>query len=150
MHACPQRINIVDELHHIPCMNHAAVRTEISGTVLHNPAGEEDTGEFFGSDAYPRIGLRILQKDVITRLELLYKVIFQKQSIRLRLDDGIFRIRNLRHHHRSLAGQSVRRNKILGYSLMQVLCLTYIYDIPLGVIISVDTGGMRKQLYLVF
>ena len=150
MPARTERVDIVDELHHIPCMNHAAVRTEISGTVLHNPAGEEDTGEFFGSDAYPWICLRVLQQDIITRLELLYKVVFQKQSIRLRLDDGIFRIRNLRDHNRSLAGQSVRRNKILRNSLMQVLCLTHIYDIPLGVIISVDTGGMRKELYLVF
>ena len=139
----------MEEFDKIACMDDAAVRTEISGSVTYHPAGQEDPRKFLGTDTYPGIGLGILEQDIVPGLELLDQVVLQKKGVRLRLDHGIFRIRNLRDHHRSLPRQPLGRHEILRHPLVQVLCLTHINHIPLGVIIPVDTWGMWKKLYLI-
>ena len=142
--ACAQRIYGMEEFHKIPSMHDTAVWAEIAGPVLHHASCKEHTGKLFGSDAYPRICLGVLEKYIVSRFELLDEVVLQQQCICLGLHDGILGIGNLRHHHGSLARKSVRRHEILRDPFVQVLCLAYIYDIPLGVIITVDSGGMRK------
>ena len=144
MPAGPERIYVVDELHKIPCVHDAAVRAEISRSVLYKAPREKYAWKFLSSDTYPRICLRILKENVIAWLELFDEVVLQQQGISLRLHDGVLRISDLGHHHRSLSSQALSRHEILRNSLMQVFCLTHINNIPLGVIISVDAWGMWK------
>ena len=144
MAARAQRIYTVEELHKIAGMDNTAVRSEITGAVPDHSARQEDARECICTYTDPRIGLGILQEDIISWLELLYQIVFQEKSIRLRLHDSIFYICNLGDHHCSLARKPLYRYEILRNSLMQVFGLTHIYHIPLSVIISVDTGGMWK------
>ena len=138
-------IDRVEEFHQIAGMDHAAVGSEIAGTILDHTARKKDFRKVIGTYAYPRIGLGVLEKDIVAGLELLYEVVLQKKCVSLRLYDRILSIGNLGDHDRSLSGQAVRRDEILSDSLVKVLCLAHIYDIPLGVIITVDSGGMREQ-----
>ena len=140
----------MEEFDKIARVDHTAVRPEITGPVLDHSAGKKHLRKVSRTDAYPWISLGVLEQDVVTGLELLDKVVFQQQSIRLRLDDSILGVGYLGYHDRGLACQSLCRHKILRHSLVQVLSLTYIYDIPLGVIIPIDTGGMREKFYFVF
>ena len=144
MIACTQRVEGMKQFDQIAGMNNAAVRPEIAGAVLAYAPGKKNLGIIACGHTDPRIGLRVLQKDVVTRLELLDQVVFEKQCIRLRLYHRIFGIRNLRDHYRGLAREPLGRHKILRDPLMQVFCLTHINHIPLSVIISVDARGMRK------
>ena len=144
MAAGAQRIYTVEELHKIAGMDNAAVRSEITGTIPDHSARQEDAREWISTYTDPRIGLGILQEDIISWLELLYQIVFQEKSIRLRLHDSIFCICNLGDHHCSLARKPLYRHEILRNPLVQVFGLTHIYHIPLSVIISVDTGGMWK------
>ena len=137
----------MEEFNKITSMNHTAVRTKVTGSVLDNPAGQEYLWEISTTDTYPRICLGVLQEDVITGLELLDQIVFKQKGIRLRVHDRIFRTCNLRHHYSCLASQALCWDKILRNSLMQILGLTHIYNSPLGIIISIDTGGMWKQCY---
>ena len=139
----------MDELNQISGMHDTAVWTEISGAVLDDTSCKKDFREIAGRHAYPRICLGVLEKDVVTWLELLDKIVFQEQGIRLGLHHRVFRICNLRNHYSGLACQALRWNEILSHPLMKVLCLTYINDIPLDVIIPIDARGMRKQFYLI-
>jgi hypothetical protein len=82
----------MEEFYKIACMHDAAVRTEIPGAVLYHAPGKEHTGKFFSCDTYPWISLGILEEYVVTRFELLDKVILQQQSISLGLHDGILGI----------------------------------------------------------
>ena len=61
-----------------------AVRAEIPGAVLDEPAGDRHPGELLVSEAYPRVGLAVLEQDVVTRLILLYKVVLQQERIGFR------------------------------------------------------------------
>ena len=148
MLAGAKRIYAVDELHEITGVHDAAVWAEIARAVLDETARQEDAREVLGGHAYPRICLRVLQEYVVAGLELLDEIVLQQQGIRLRLYHRILRVGNLRHHHGSLPRQPLGRHEILRNPLMQVLCLTHINHIPLGVIIPVDTRGMRKKRYL--
>ena len=144
MLALTQRIHRMYEVHKIAGVNDAAVRTEIAGTVLDHLAGKKHLRELILAHAYPWIGLGILQKDIIARLELLDEIILKQQGICLGVNDRILRVSDLRHHHGSLARKPIRRYEILRHPLMQVLCLTHINHIPLSVIIPVYARGMWK------
>jgi len=144
MLAGTERIDVMEELHQIAGMDHTAVRPKIAGTIPDHATGKEDSWKIFSTDADPRICLRILEENVIARLELLDKIVLKKQCIRFRFNHGIFGISNLRDHHRSLAGKSLSGHEILSDPLVQVLGLAHINHIPLSVIISVDAGGMWK------
>ena len=128
-------------------MHDAAVRAEISRPVMHHTARKIHLRERPRTDAYPRIGLRVFQEDVIAWLVLLDQIVFKQQSIRFGFNDGVLRIGDFRDHDRRLARKPFCRNEILRNPLVEVLGLAYINDIPLGVIIAIDSGGMWKERY---
>ena len=125
-------------------MHHGAVRAEIPGPVPDYPAGQKHFRIVSRTYTYPRISLGVLQQYVVLRLELLDKVVFKQEGIGFSIYDRVLGIRYLRDHDGSLAGQPLGRDEILRHPLVQVFGLAYINDIPLGVIISVDSGGMRE------
>lgn len=142
--AGPQRIKRREQLQKIACVRHIAVRSEISRAVLYHPSCHEDFRIVIGTDAYPRISLRVFKQYIVFRLILLDKVVLEQQGIGFRIHYGILRISDFGNHYRRFARKTLFRDKILGYTLVEILGFTHINDIPLGVIISVDSGGMRK------
>lgn len=125
-------------------MEDGTVRTEVTGAVLYHPTGQKHPRERLASHAYPRIGLGILEKYIVAGLILLDEVVLKQEGIRFTVNYGVTRIRNLADQHPGLGVEPVGRDKVLRNSLVQVLRLTHIYDISLGVIIPVDSGGMWK------
>ena len=76
------------------------------------------------------------------RLVLLDQVVLEKQGVSLRVHDGILGVSNLGDKYPCLEVEAVFGHEILRDTLVQVLCLTYIDNIPRGVIIAIDPGGM--------
>ena len=144
MLAGAQRIYSMYELYEIARMHNTAVWTKITRTILDDTACKHHAWKLLSSHAYPRISLRILQKNIIAGLELLNEVIFEQKRISFRFHNGILSISNLGDHDSRLASKPFRRDKVLRHPLMQVLCLTHINHIPLGVIIPVYARGMWK------
>lgn len=125
-------------------MHDRTVRPEIPVS-LHDSSGEIDFRELIPSYAYPRIGFGVLEQDIVLRLVLLDEIVLEQKGVSLSIDHGILRIRYLGHKYPRLRIEPLRGHEILRHALVEVLCLTYIYDNPLGVIISVNSGGMWKQ-----
>ena len=138
-------IDAVEKLHKVARVDHAAVRTEIAGAVLDHLPGQEDFRKVACPHAYPGIGLGVFQQDVVAWLELLYKIVFKEKGIGFGFYNGVLCVGYLGDHDSRLSGQAVRRDKILCDPLVKVLCLADIYDIPLGVVVTVDSGGMREE-----
>ena len=74
-----------NELQQIPRMNHRTVRAEIT-VPLHDPARKVYFRKLVRGDAYPWIGLGVLQEYIVLRLVLLYEIVLQKQRIRFGID----------------------------------------------------------------
>ena len=125
-----------------------AVRAEIPGAVLDKPAGDRHPGELLVSEAYPRIGLAVLEQDVVTRLILLYKVVLQQERIGLRAHDGMMYVGYLGDHHLRLAIQAVG-SEILRDPGLEVLGLAHVYHRPGRIQKAVDTGAVRKHFQFV-
>lgn len=135
-----------EEFQQVSGMHDRTVRPEIPVS-LHDPPGEIDFRELVPCDAYPRIGLGVLEQDIVLRLVLLDEIVLEQKGVSLSIDHRILRIRYLGHKYPRLRIEPLRGHEILRHALMQVFCLPYIYDNPLGVIIPVNSGGMRKQCY---
>ena len=66
-------------------MNHRTVRAEIT-VPLHDSARKVYFRELVRGDAYPWIGLGVLQEYIVLRLVLLYEIVLQKQCISFGID----------------------------------------------------------------
>ena len=77
MVTCPKRIDVMEEFDQISGMKDIAVWSEIARPVLDDPSCKKHLREVSRTDAYPRICLGILQKDVVTWLELLDQIVLQ-------------------------------------------------------------------------
>ena len=144
MVAGPYLVVPVKEFKQIAGMHYGTVGPEIA-VPFHDPAGQVNLRELVSRDAYPRIGLGILQENVVFRPVLLYEIILKKQGVRLGIHHGILRVRNLGNQNPGLGREPLGRGEILGHPLVEILGLAHIYHNPLGVIIPVDSGGMWKQ-----
>lgn len=135
-----------EEFQQVSGMHDRTVRPEIPVS-LHDSSGEIDFRELIPGYAYPRIGLGVLEKDIVLRLVLFDEIILKQQCVSLSIDHRILRIRYLGDKYPRLGIEPLRGHEILRHALVEVLRLAYIYDNPLGVIIPVNSGGMRKQCY---
>jgi hypothetical protein len=142
--AGPQRIDIPEHLQKVARMDDGTVRAEISGTILDHAPGKEDLRELVTGDTYPRIGLRILQKDIVFWLVLLDQVVLKQQGVGFGIHYRVLGIGYLRDKDPCLSVEPGGVHKVLGDSFMQVFRLADINHISLGVIITIDSGGMRK------
>jgi len=120
-----------------------AVRPEIPGAVLLHAAREEHPRIGLVGDADPGVGLAVLEEDVVMGLVLLDEVVLQQQGVRLAVDHGVLQVGNLAHQDAGLGVEPLRGHEILRHPLVQVLGLAHINHRSLGVIIAVDSGGMR-------
>ena len=143
-----QRVDRLEELDQCVSMPSGTVGPEISGA-LSNPAGNEHSRKRFLRDAYPRIGLGVLQQYIILGLVLLDEIVLQKQRVCLRVHHRVLRVGDFAHEHARLRVQPLGRHEILRHPLVQVLRLAHIDNRSLGVVVSVDSGGMWKQRYFI-
>lgn len=118
------------------------VRAEIAGTVMDHLPGQEHTRKGLPCHTYPRIGLGVLQQYVVARFILLDQVVLEEQGVGLTVNDGILDVSNLGYENPGLEIQAVFGHEILRDALVQVLGLAYIDNIPRGVVIAIDPGGM--------
>jgi len=142
--ACPQRIYVPEHFEQAAGMEDRAVWSEVSGPVLDNTAGQEDLREFISGYAYPRIGLGILQQDVVLRLVLLYEVILEQQGVGFGIYHRVLGVRDPGDEQAGLAVEPGRVHEVLGDPFVEVFCLADINHSSLGVIITIDPGGMWK------
>ena len=146
--ACPQRIQVGEHLQKVAGMEHRAVGAEIPRTVLDNAPGQEHLRKIVGRNAYPRIGLRVLQQDVVARLVLLDQIVFQQEGVGFGLHHGILRVGDLADEDARLPVKARRVDEILGHPFVEVLGLADIDYRPVGIVITVHARRMRKQRYL--
>ena len=142
-----QGIELTEKLQQVAGVHDAAVGTEIAGPVPDQPPRQIDFRELVRAHADPRIGLRVLQQDVVAGLVLLDQVVLQQEGVGLGVHDGELRIGDLGHQDARFRVQPFRGHEILRDPLVQVLRLPHIDDLPRGVIIPVDAGGMREKGY---
>ena len=128
-------------------VHHRTIGAEIAGAVAHQLPGQEDLGELVGGHAYPGVGLGVLEQDVVAGFVLLDQIVLEQQGVSLGVDDRILHVGYLRHQHPGLGREPGGVGEILGDPLVEVLGLAYINDRSLGVVITVDSGGMRQQGY---
>ena len=134
----------LEEVQEVPGMHHGAVGAEVA-VALDDPAGKKYLREFVSGNANPGIGLGILKEDIVLGPVLLNEIVLEKQGIRLGIHDGVLRIGDFGYQDPGLGREPLRRGEILGHSLVKVLGFAHIYHNPLGIIIPVDSGGMREQ-----
>ena len=96
------RIVCLKEVEQLAGVEGSAVRSEIAGAVADRLAGLVNPGERVGADAYPGIGLGILEQDVVFGFVLLDEVILQQQSIRLTVHNRILGIGDSAYEHPGL------------------------------------------------
>lgn len=104
--------------------------------------GQEYPRKGLACHTYPRIGLGVLQQYIVARFILLDQVVLQEQGVSLTVNDGILDVSNLGYENPGLEIQAVFGHEILRDALVQVLGLAYIDNIPRGVVIAIDPGGM--------
>ena len=143
-----QAVGLVEEVHQVARRQRRTVRPEIPPGALLHPAGDVNPGICVAGDAYPRIGLGILEEYVVLWLVLLNEVVFQQQGVSLGIYHGVLRVRYLGHKYAGFGVEPLRGHEVLRHPLVQVLCLAHIYDLALGVVVAVNSGGMREELYL--
>ena len=109
---------------------------------MYNTARKIHFRERARADAYPRIGLGVLQQDVVLGFVLLDEIVLQEQCIRFGIHDRVLGIGDFGDKDACLDIEPFRRHEILRDPFVKVFRLAHIYDNPLGVIISVNSGGM--------
>ena len=134
----------VDERQQVVGVHGRAVGAEVPGAVPDEAAGDRDAGERLVVQAYPRIGLAVLQENVVAGLELLDEVVLQQEGVRLRADHRMLDVSYLRDHDLSLAVQAVRA-EILGHAVLQVLGLAHVYDGAPGVQKAVHSRAVGQH-----
>ena len=74
-----------EEFQQVSGMNDRTVRPEIPVS-LHDSSGEIDFRELIPCDAYPRIGLGVLEQDIVLRLVLLDEIVLEQKGVSLSID----------------------------------------------------------------
>ena len=124
------------------------VRPEIAVFArLVHPSRQKDAGERLVAHANPRIGLGVLEQDVVLGLVLLDEVVLQKEGIGLAVYYRKLGVGYLGNQNTRFGIQALGRHKILGHTLVKVFCLAHIDNFALGVIVAVNTGSVRKKGY---
>ena len=140
-----QRVVLPEELQKVVGVRDRAIRPEIGAVPPVYTPGQIDLRKLVVRDDDPRVGLGILQQDVVVRLVLLDEVVLQQQRVGLRIDDRELRVGDLRDQQPGLHIQPLRRHEVLRHPLVQVFGLAHINHLPRGIVVTIDPRGMWKQ-----
>ena len=97
----------------------------------------------------PGIRFIIFKQHIITRLKFLDHRILEVERILFGRHDDIRHI-GYGPHEQVGAETVMRAVEIRRHAALQVLGLTYINNLSLGVIVSIDAGGIRQERYFFF
>jgi hypothetical protein len=81
-------------------------------------------------------------KNIITGLILLDQIVFQQESIKLRVDECDLDTLDLRNHSLCFAIYSGRLTEVVGYSFFERLGFTYIDQFIFLIVITVYPGAI--------
>ena len=140
-----QRVVLPEELQKVVGVRDRAVRPEIGAVPPVYAAGQIDLREVVVRDDDPRVGLGVLEQDVVARLVLLDEIVLQQQRVGLRIDDRELCVGDLRDQQPGLHIQPLRRHEVLRHPLVQVFGLAHINHLPRGIVVTIDPRGMWKQ-----
>ena len=140
-----QRHHLADEIEHAVLHHHRTVGSEILRPVAREGPRGLHAGEMLPADHDPRIGLVILQQDVVTRLEGLYQRIFEQQGVRFATHDDMADRGDLLHQHAHLGAVLLRLHEIGRHPFAQALGLAHVDDRPRAVQKLVDARRQRQQ-----
>ena len=140
------RVEALDKLQNGIHRRYMAIRAEIGRTVADNLSGAKDTRKVFIRHTDGRIGLVVLQQDVVTRLVFLDKVVFEQQGVFLRIDHRVGYVVNLAYKHFRLETVYLLV-KIGRHTVLEVLRLAYVYYRAALVVILVAAGLVGHIAY---
>ena len=146
--AGPQGDHLADEVEHAALHHHRSVRAEILRPVARQDARRLHAGKVLAPHDDPRIGLVVLQQDVVTRLEALDQRIFQQQGVGLASHDDMADLDDLLHQHAHLRAVLLRLHEVRRHPLAQALGLAHVDDRPRAVHKLVDARRQRQQGHL--
>ena len=146
--AGPQRDHLADEVQHAVLHHHRAVGTKILRTVAHELARGLHAGKRLAANDDPRIGLVVLEQDVVARLQALDQGVLEQQRIGLAFHDDVADLDDLPHHDADLGTVLLRLHEVGGDPLAQALGLAHIDDRARAVHELVDPGRERQQRHL--
>ena len=143
-----QRDHLADEVQHAALHHHRPVGTEVLRAVAQQRARGLHAGKRLAPHDDPRIGLVVLEQDVVTRLEALYQGVFEQQGIRLAPDDDVTDGGDLADQHPHLRAVLLRLHEIGRNALAQALGLAHVDNRPAAVHELIDAGRERQQGHL--
>ena len=141
-----QLIEAFDEFQHGVHGRDVAVRAVIGRAVPDNLPRAEYAGIILVRHADGRVGLVVLQENVVARLVFLDEVVLQQEGVFFRLDHNVAYVGNLAHEHACLA-RRVLLAEIGIDAPLQILCLTDVDDDPVLVQVLVDAGAVGQVLH---
>ncbi len=134
------------KIEHAALHHHRAVGTEILRPVARQLARGLHAGKMLPADHDPRIGLVVLEQDVVTRLKALDQRVFQQQGVGLAPHDDMADLDDLLHQHTHLRAV-LDCTKYEDTRLRRLLALP-IDDRPRAVHELVDARRQRQQGHL--
>ena len=143
-----QRHDLADELQHAVLHHARPVRTEILRPVAQELPRRLHTGKMLAPHDDPRVGLVVLEEDVVTRLEGFDKRVFEQQSVGLAADDYMADFGNLPDQHTHLGAMLLALNEIRRNALAQAFGLADVDDRAGAVHELVDARRQGQQSHL--
>lgn len=143
-----QRHHFADEIQHAVLHHHRAVGAEILRAVADQLPRGLHPREGFAPHDNPRIGLVVLEQDVVTGLERLDERVFEQQGVGLASHDDVADFDDLLHHHAHLGAVFAALHEVGRHALAQALGLAHIDDGPRPVDELVDAGREGQQRHL--
>ena len=139
-------INLTEQVQQNMRCTHRGIRAEVLRAVVHFSSCQENTRKSLLLDADPRVGLVVLEHDVVARLVLLDHRVLQQQCLSLRVDDAVFEVGDFAHEDARLTRLFLV--EIAADAAFQVLGFTYVNQFALFVEIAVHARlvGQRSEL----
>ena len=127
-----------------------SVRPEIAGTVALAPPGGLYARKRFVADHDPRIGLVVLQQDIVPRLKTFDHAVFEQESLVLGCHDRVPQVGDPRDHHAHFGALVGFRRKIGIDAAFEVFRLAYVNHAAVGPEELINARGFRQQGYFFF
>ena len=140
-----QRHHLAHELQHTVLHHHRTVGAEVLRPVAHDLPRGLHAREALAPHDDPRIGLVVLEQDVVARLEGLDERIFEQQGVGFAADDDVADFGNLPHQCADLRAVLLRLHEVRRDALAQALGLAHVDDRARAVQELVDAGRQGQQ-----
>ena len=126
------------------------VRPEILRSVAHEPPGRLHARERLVADHDPRVGLVVLEQDVVARLEALDHVVLEQERLALAGDDRVAQVGDPGDHDPHFRALVRFRREVGVDPPVQVFRLAHVDHLSVGAQKLVDAGRLGQQGDLLF